>query len=182
MMIGGGVLAAGTAGAVGLGFSRTGSMADYAAAMAAQRAVLAAHPQFPDLIRYATLAANGHNTQPWRFQVAPGRISILPDLSRRTPVVDPDDHHLFVSLGCVAENLALAATATGKRGEPRFDPGGIGSIAFAFEAGPAERSALFNAIPTRQSTRADYDGRPVPVADLKVLAAAARFPAAIWCC
>jgi hypothetical protein len=27
---------------------------------------------------------------------------ILPDLSRRCPAVDPDDHHLFVSLGCAA--------------------------------------------------------------------------------
>ena len=52
-------------------------------------------------------------------------IDVLPDLSRRTPVVDPDDHHLFVSLGCAAENLALAAMARGCRGDPMFDDAGV---------------------------------------------------------
>ena len=175
-MIGGGLLAAGTAGAAAFGFSGTGSMRDYAAAVAAERAALADHPQLVDLVRYATLAASGHNTQPWRFQLAPRRVAILPDFARRTPVVDPDDHHLFVSLGCAAENLALAAAARGQRGEPRFEPGGTGAVAFEFDAAPPERSALFDAIPKRQSTRADYDGRPVPAADLATLAAAARTP------
>jgi len=154
------VLAAGRT--VAFGFSGTGSIADYTAAVAAQRAVLAQHPQLVDLVRYAMLAANGHNTQPWRFQADPRRIAILPDFSRRTPAVDSDDHHLFVSLGCTAENLALAATATGRRGELRFDP--EDAIAFEFGAAPPERSALFDAIPKRQSTRADYDGRAVPAA------------------
>lgn len=172
MVIGGGVLAVG--GAAAFGFSGTGSMTDYAAAVAAQRAVLVEHPQLVDLVRYATLAANGHNTQPWRFQADPHRIIILPDFSRRTPVVDPDDHHLFVSLGCAAENLALAAAATGRGGALRFDS--EGAIAFEFGTAAVERSALFEAIPKRQSTRADYDGREVAAADLEALAAAARVP------
>ena len=37
-------------------------------------------------------------------------------------------------------------------------------------------SALFDTIPKRQSTRADYDGRAVSLADLKTLAAAAAVP------
>lgn len=41
--------------------------------------------------------------------MAAGQIEILPDVSRRTPVVDPDDRHLFIGLGCAAENLALAS-------------------------------------------------------------------------
>jgi nitroreductase len=176
VLIGGAVLAAGAAGAAAFSFARTGSMADYAAAVAAMRAMLSERPELVDLIRYATLAASGHNTQPWRFRLADGRIAILPDFARRTPVVDPDDHHLFVSLGCAAENLALAAAARGRGGELRFDPAGNGSVAFELGAGPAERSTLFEAIPKRQSTRADYDGRPVAVADLEVLAAAARIP------
>ena len=51
-----------------------------------------------DLVRYATLAASSHNTQPWLFKIEPRRIVILPDLSRRCPAVDPDDHHLFARL------------------------------------------------------------------------------------
>lgn len=139
VLIGGGIMAAGMAGATAFSFSRTGSMTDYAAAVAAQREVLKANPGFADIIRYATLAANGHNTQPWRFQLDQRRISIRPDFTRRTPAVDPDDHHLFVSLGCAAENLALAAAASGRRGETRFEPQSVGAVVFDFDTAPPER-------------------------------------------
>lgn len=66
-----------------------------------------------DLVRYAVLAASSHNTQPWEFRLEGNEISILPDLSRRCPAVDPDDHHLFASIGCAVENLLLAAQAAG---------------------------------------------------------------------
>ena len=78
-------------------------------------------PLLRELVRYATLAANSHNTQPWRFALDGSTIVIQPDLSRRTPAVDPDDHHLWVSLGCAAENLVLAAAAFGRRAEIEFD-------------------------------------------------------------
>lgn len=174
VIVGGSALA--LASAAAFSFSRMGSMEDYTAAVAATRARLAQPPALIDLIRYATLAANGHNTQPWRFRPAQGRITILPDFTRRTTVVDPDDHHLFASLGCAAENLTIAAAEQGCRGEPRFDASGEGSVVLDFGAGPAERSALFAAIPKRQSTRAEYDGRSVTAADLALLAAASRIP------
>lgn len=72
-----------------------------------------------DLVRQAILAASSHNTQPWKFRLERDAIAILPDLSRRCPAVDPDDHHLYASLGCAAENLILAAQATGLRGHLR---------------------------------------------------------------
>jgi hypothetical protein len=114
-----------------------GSMAEYNAAVAAARAALKQTPDMRDLIRYATLAASGHNTQPWRFRIGEGRIDILPDFSRRTPVVDPDDHHLFVSLGCAAETLALAAGASGRPGELRFEPAddGGGDVPIRWRSG-----------------------------------------------
>lgn len=58
-----------------------------------------------ELVRYATLAPSSHNTQCWKFALDDKGVTILPDVSRRCPAVDPDDHHLFVSLGCAAENL-----------------------------------------------------------------------------
>ena len=115
-------------------------------------------PDASDLIRYATLAANAHNTQPWRFRADGNRIEILPDFSRRTPAVDPDDHHLFASLGCAAENLAIAAGARGRPSEFAFDRAGEGSVQTWFSEGEARDVALSDAIPVRQSTRADYDG------------------------
>ncbi|WP_219339633.1 hypothetical protein [Luteimonas salinisoli] len=97
--------------------ARVGTSAGYAAYAEGLRAPLPADADALDLVRYATLAANSHNTQPWRFRVGAQAIDILPDPSRATPAVDPDDHHLFVSLGCAAENLAIAAAATGRPGE-----------------------------------------------------------------
>lgn len=68
-----------------------------------------------ELVRYSTLAPSSHNTQCWKFVPRDKLISIQPDYDRRCPAVDPDDHHLFVSLGCAAENLVQAASAIGFR-------------------------------------------------------------------
>lgn len=176
IVIGGATLATLGAGATWLGVARMGSASDYAATMKTLRAPLTEQPEASELIRYATLAPNGHNTQPWHFTVAPGLITIQPDFTRRTPVVDPDDHHLFVSLGCAAENLALASAARGHGGEPIFNAADGGSIAFAHHPSARRTSPLFDAIPVRQSTRAEYDGRAVSATDLNALTTAATYP------
>ncbi len=124
-----------------------------------------------ELVRYATLAANSHNTQPWRFSFVPGGIVIAPDFARGTPVVDPDDHHLWVSLGCALENLVLAAAAFGLRAEPAFERG---ALAVRLETMAPTHSLLFDAIPRRQCTRAVYDGQPLATDELRQLEAAGR--------
>lgn len=152
----------------------TGLMEDYAGYAAALRKELPAGPTLRDLIGYATLAPNGHNTQPWRFTIEGNAIDILPDPSRATSAVDPDDHHLFVSLSCVAETLRIAAEATGRPGA--IEVAGDGGVRFTFTEGTGWSDPLFAAIPKRQSTRAEFDGRPVPAADLEALARAASMP------
>jgi hypothetical protein len=122
-----------------------------------------------ELVRCATLAPSSHNTQCWKFRLDALRaITILPDLSRRCPAVDPDDHHLFVSLGCAAENLAQAALAHGLRAEPAFDAG-RNELRVALQPTAALSSPLYPAIAQRQSTRAEYDGRPLSAEDLRLL-------------
>ena len=137
------------------------------------RTPLAAHPDIVELVRFAALAGNGHNTQAWRFSVAPSRVSILPDFGRRTPVVDPDDHHLFVSLGCAAENLALAAEGTGRTAKISFIGEGEARLDVDLGQSRLSPSSLFQAIPLRQCTRSEYSGAAVPLADIKQLEAAA---------
>jgi len=171
----GGALALGGLGTIAWRQS-VGSMSDYAVYAASLRASPSGHAEVSDLIRYATLAANGHNTQPWRFSVDGDAISLFTDEARRTPVVDPDDHHLFVSLGCAAENLAIAARATGRPGEMVIEPGDGSAARFVLSTGDALPDPLFDAIPKRQSTRADYDGRAVPPGDLARLERAAAEP------
>ncbi|MBA4175053.1 MAG: Tat pathway signal protein [Leptothrix sp. (in: Bacteria)] len=128
-----------------------------------------------ELVRYATLAPSSHNTQCWKFRLAERAIHILPDLSRRCPAVDPDDHHLFVSLGCAAENLVHAALAHGLKGEVDFDAAAT-VVRVRLEPAPAAASPLFQAIPQRQCTRGDYDGQPLSPQDLALLQQAGSSP------
>jgi len=123
-----------------------------------------------ELVRYATLAANGHNTQPWKFALRDDSIEIHPDASRRLPVVDPDDRELWISLGCALENLLVAARATGYAAAVTY-PGAAEFIGVRLEADAPQSSPLFDAIPSRQTTRSVYDGRPAPAADLDRLQA-----------
>ena len=135
-------------------------------------ASLAGRDLATELVRCATLAPSSHNTQCWKFALEKDAITILPDLTRRCPAVDPDDHHLYVSLGCAAENLIQAARAHGLRGEAGFDEA-RSAVRITLSPMAAEVTELFNAIASRQSTRAEYDGRPVTSGELKRLQAAA---------
>lgn len=175
MLIGaGGTLLMAGGGAIG-GRSAMGSMSDFNAYAGSLRAPIRVDAGISDIIRYATLAANGHNTQPWRFHVEENVIDILPDFSRATPAVDPDDHHLYVSLGCAAENLMIAAMASGLPGQLETSAEGD-HIRYSFSKAEARPHPLLAAIPLRQSTRAEYDGRSVAAADIEALRQSAETP------
>jgi hypothetical protein len=136
-------------------------------------APLQAAPRDRELIRFASLAANSHNTQPWTFTAAPNEIIVAPDFSRRCPAVDPDNHHLFASLGCAVENLAHAAAAFGLKATTTL----IGDrLVTGLEPAPPLRSPLFEAIRVRQSTRAKYDGKPASSDSIRLLENAGREP------
>lgn len=156
------------------GYALWPSLDAYEQEVTRQRRALAARPEIGDLIRMATLAANGHNAQPWRFGIRDNQVSILPDFSRRTAVVDPDDHHLFVSLGCAAENLMIAAAARGfaPQFHPRSDP--TTGLEISLTQGAGDHADLASTIPHRQSTRSVYDGRPISNQDIAALDHAAR--------
>ncbi len=151
-----------------------GDMDAYNQEAAQQRRPPPTPPDLSDLIRYATLAANGHNTQPWLFQPTATGITILPDFKRTTRAVDPDDHHLYVSLGCAAENLLIAGEAGGRPGSLQFVAAGEGQLQIALDKSAARPGDLYAAIPKRQSTRSVYDGRMVPAEHLRLLEKAAE--------
>lgn len=167
------VLVLGGAGAV---LSMRQSAERYAGFAAQLREPLQATGASRDLIRYATLAPNGHNTQPWLFQEDSQAIAIRPDVSRRTPVVDPDDHHLYVSLGCAMENLEIAARTLGRPGDVKVEGEGGAAFVFSGPSGSADPAVadLCKAIPLRQSTRSLYDGRPLASDILDTLAERTR--------
>ena len=110
------------------------------------------------LVQAAALAASSHNTQPWTFRFTSNGITIEPDLSRRCAVVDPDDSHLFKSLGCAAENIVTAAPAYGFSTDVRVADGGRIEIDLAASSTTNKRGVL-RAIAERQCTKTPYDGR-----------------------
>lgn len=141
-----------------------------------------------ELIHYATMAPSSHNTQCWRFRISrddvdndkkpnaldtsTSTITVLPDFERRCPVVDPDDHHLFVTIGCAVENLVVAAQARGFKvqGVDSTNPANGVHIQLTHPAGfdndktstdPKATTDLFEAIPKRQVSRCEYDGKPL---------------------
>lgn len=122
-----------------------------------------------ELVRLATLAASSHNTQPWKFRIRGHSVTLLPDFARRCAVVDPDDSHLFKSLGCAAENLVHAAAAQGYAAEVSFDPTEEAVVVRFERSASARASDLFRAIPRRQCTRTAYDGSALASEHLKLL-------------
>ncbi len=126
--------------------------------------------QMREIIRYATLAPSGHNTQPWKFAVQGDTIHILPDLSRRLPAVDPRDRELWISLGCALENLTLAANAAGYAAEATLPTPEVDLIRVQLTRS-ALPCPLFEAIPYRQNNRSLYDGRVVASDEIKKIEA-----------
>ncbi|MDO8354271.1 MAG: Tat pathway signal protein, partial [Aestuariivirga sp.] len=122
-----------------------------------------------ELVRLACLAANSHNTQPWKFRLAANSLTIIPDISRRTPIVDPDDHHLFASLGCAVENIVQAAPQLGLAPHLEMPADLQNGITVQLESTAIGPSPLARMIHLRQCTRANFDAKPVPIDDLKAL-------------
>ena len=119
-----------------------------------------------ELVRLASLAPNSHNTQGWSFTPLTDGILLAVDPDRRTPVVDPDNHHRYAGLGAAVETLVIAATAYGVTATPTGMPDGTVSLDFTDDASP---STLLPSILSRHSHRWLYEGTPLTEADRATL-------------
>ena len=118
------------------------------------------------LVRYAILAPSAHNTQPWLFRVRDRHLDLIADRSRALPVVDPEDRALTISCGAALEHLAIAARYFGRELAielPQSEPDLLARVSFAADTapGPAD-TAMFEAIPSRRTTRMKYEDRALP--------------------
>jgi len=148
-------------------------MSRYDDAVSEMRAKLPAQADRRNLVRFGTLAPKSHNTQPWKFRLGADTIDILPDFSQRTPIVDPDDHHLDVTLGCAAQNVLIAAKSDRPAKLPVVTDDCEGTaIRVLLGKGLGGQSAdadLCSAIPVRQSTKSEYDGQALSGPELRQL-------------
>jgi len=125
-----------------------------------------------DLIKYAIKAPSGHNSQPWKFKLGKNSITIFPDYQRVLPVADPDNHELFISLGCALENLIIAAGYFGYHTdiEMNMEDPFKESIRVVLSSGNNQNyDQLFKNIEIRQSTRSKFNKALIPPADIEKL-------------
>lgn len=124
------------------------------------------HPSMIEInamVESAVRAPSSHNTQPWLFEVAPGRVDVLADRTRALPVNDPFDRELTISCGAALFNLELAAWAQGFRPilAPFPDPSDLDVVARVtfHEAGSdeARHRTLYAAIEQRHTTRTAFE-------------------------
>ena len=134
------------------------------------------------LIQSGILAANAHNTQPWRFRATGDTIALFADYDRHLGSFDPFRREMHLSLGCALENLVHAARAQGLEAQVELAPGrltptpsaGAAAPAAIVRLAPADKAAtdLFRAIPLRHTHRGAYlPDRPVPEQHLKEMQA-----------
>jgi hypothetical protein len=136
------------------------------------------------IVHAAILAANAHDTQPWRFQIGSDRIDVYADAERHLGAMDPFRREMHLSLGCALENAVLIARSLGYAANLRTYVGLLQEGGFRDDAGPAasislakqraDASPLAAAIPHRHTNRSPYQGdRSIPVDALLQLSALA---------
>lgn len=128
------------------------------------------------VVAAGVLAANPHNTQPWRFRLAEDAIEVRSDPRRRMPVNDASHREHFAGLGCAVENMVLDARARGLAAQvTAFPEGPDAELAARLVLSPAraERSELYRAIGHRHTQRGPFDGTELRAADLAALDAQA---------
>ena len=141
--------------------------------------------QIRSLLRYAILAPSSHNTQPWRFEITEGAVSLFADRTRALPANDPEDRELTISCGCALMNLRVAAAHEGIGVSVDLSPGGddgdrLAVVSFHPEGAsqpgvtePLSKTGLFLSMETRRTYRKRFAPREVPKVTLGALVAAA---------
>jgi len=125
-----------------------------------------------DALRYAILAPNPHNRQPWQIRLVGDDTALLScDLSKRLPETDPFDRQITIGFGTFIELASIAAARRGVRinvtpfpeGEPslRLDARPVAALRFVTDAA-VRPDPLFFAITQRRTNRSVYD-TAVPV-------------------
>jgi nitroreductase len=113
------------------------------------------------LAAYATLAPSPHNTQPWRFLVAGGLLTISPDASRALAVADPHRRAMTISLGCSAMSVLVAAAASGLGMTVNIGADGEVRLGMAGTGADHELARLFPALISRVTDKRRYPAEAI---------------------
>ena len=65
------------------------------------------------ILGYGILAPSTHNSQPWLFKIKDHFVEVYYDRGLKIPEADPLGRDLYISMGCMLENLVIAASYFG---------------------------------------------------------------------
>lgn len=114
-----------------------------------------------EIVRFALLSPSHRNRQPWRFELGPGWITLLPDPGRRLPVADPDDRLLHVSVGAALQTMIASAAAAGLAAE--LEPVADG-VRVNYRPDVPGTQVLYDAVLKRQTARVPFSTEAPPAA------------------
>lgn len=121
------------------------------------------------LIHYAAIAPSSHNTQPWKFRLSTTTIEIFIDKTSWLQVADHDMRELYVSIGCVLENILIAANHFGLGYKVEYTPSPNDQMRpdvkinfIKIENNDRIRNKLFDVLTTRCTNHNIYKTNPVP--------------------
>lgn len=128
-----------------------------------------------EAFRYAILAPNPHNRQPWLIKLEGSDTAVITcDLAKRLPVTDPFDRQITIGFGGFLEIARIAAAQRGYKMEieafpegmpvPRLDERPIARVRFT-QATVVAKDPLFAAILKRRSNKEEYDLTRTAAAD-----------------
>ena len=115
---------------------------------------------FMTLIKAATQAPSGHNSQPWWFETTTHSIVIFPNLDKALPAVDSQHRELFISLGCALENLYTKATELHYQTEVILSEEGVITVGL-HKSNTVVSDPLAAMIDKRQTNRSVYENRQI---------------------
>ncbi len=118
------------------------------------------------VVELACRAPSVHNSQPWRWRYAGGRLDLYADPARMLAAADPRGRQLLISCGAALAHLTVAASALRWRTHVTLLPDGadprlVASIGFSHDAKPQSHDFdLLAAIRRRRTDRTAFARMP----------------------
>jgi nitroreductase len=129
--------------------------------------------EIKQILEYATMAPNGHNTQPWSVKPLSGsEIMLLSDQSRWLTVVDSENRELMITMGAFWENLHQAAKSIGWDTEAQIlasDPKSLEILKVSFSKEEAGDGNFLDVIERRAVNRHPYKDKELEQSHLDEL-------------